>query len=203
MMRRIEVLRAKPQDFKGDRVNIHGKGGKWRNVPYARETREIIGEWLLEREAMIQKARKKNPRVKVPDALLIYERNGKLGAYHETGIDRIVANLRKRVEAKYARKFDSSNHTFRRTGGRMLWKAGGELEVIRDILGHKTVDMTIRYLGIRYSDMFEAMRKLDEFAKMLAARRKGTFAPEPEGEDGPKEIWTPDLPVISRALQPG
>ena len=127
MLRRIEVLRLKPTDFQGDRINVLGKGrmgGKWRTIPMHGETREIIGTYLLERKKIIAKARAKNPTAPIPEALLIYERNGRLGAYQKTAVDKILIGLKKRVETHYGRSFDFSNHTLRRTGGRMMWKAG-------------------------------------------------------------------------------
>lgn len=63
------------------------------------ETREIIGAYMLERKKIIARARAKNPTALIPDALLIYERNGRLGAYQKTAVVEMLIGLRRRVEA--------------------------------------------------------------------------------------------------------
>jgi len=66
LMRWVEVIRVRCQDFGGDNVNDLGKGkngGEWRTFHYSRENKEIIGEWLLERRKIASSAKKKNPAV--------------------------------------------------------------------------------------------------------------------------------------------
>ena len=99
--------------------------------------------------------------------------------------------------------FDFSNHTLRQTGGRMMWKAGVELETISSILGHEDTRTTIDYLRLNLDDMSEGIRKLAAYTKTLKFPEKEILTVEPGECGGPKEIWTLDLPVISRALQPG
>ena len=71
-------------------MNVLGKGrngGKWRTVHYSRETKEIIGEWLLERRKIVASAsRRKTRQSSDPGNLLIYERGGELYNYGDTGI---------------------------------------------------------------------------------------------------------------------
>jgi len=174
-MRRVEVLRLRPGDFKGDRVSVLGKGrqgGKWRTIRYHPETREVIGIWLLERQRLIAEAKKRDPKVEVPDALFINLHGKRLKAYGMTGIDCILKRLKNRSQTVYGRAFDFSNHTLRRTGGRMLWKAGVDLEVIKEILGHEDTKMTVRYLGLNLDDQSEAMTKLVQYQNSLVFPKK-------------------------------
>jgi len=187
-------------------VNVLGKGrmgGKWRTVPFHQDTKGIIGEWLLLCRKMIEEARKHGIGAEVPPNLLLYLKAGKVHAWKKSGIDNILARLRKRVEAVYERDMDFSNHTLRRTGGRMLWQAGVKLETIGAILGHENTSTTIDYLGLNLDDMSEGMRKLAQYQNAVICPRNGILRVEPDESGGPKEIWTLDLPVISRALQPG
>ena len=205
-LRRVEVIRLKPEDFKGNRINVLGKGrmgGKLRTIPIHEDTKEIIGAWLLERKRIIEQARAKRGPIDIPPNLLIYERYGRLHAYQKGAIDNFLIQLRKRVESIYARSFDFSNHTLRRTGGRMMWQAGVKLETISAILGHEDTSTTIDYLGLNYDDMSEGMKKLAQYQRNLNCRQNGKIREYPDESGGPKEIWTLDLPVISRALQPG
>jgi integrase/recombinase XerD len=174
-MRRIEVLRLRPEDFKGDRISVLGKGvqgGKWRTVRYHPQTREIIGEWLLTRQKMVAQVRVLDPKAQIPDSLLIYKHGARLYAYQKTGIDQILGRLRKKTELVYGRAFDFSNHTLRRTGGRMLWKAKVPLEVIKEILGHEDTKQTIRYLGLNLDDQDEAMNRLAQYQNSLSFPKK-------------------------------
>ena len=126
-LRRVEVIRLRPCDLKADRMNVLGKGrqgGKWRTIPYHPETRQILGEYLMERKRIIAKAREKDPLANEPENLLIYEKTGRLHAYQKGAIDNRLIALKERAESLYQMPFDFSNHTLRRTGGRMMWKAG-------------------------------------------------------------------------------
>lgn len=190
-MRRIELLRLKVEDFHGDRIRVLGKGrmgGKVRTIPYHPETRQVLSAWLSERKRMVEKARKTNPEFVDTGALLIHERRGIVGAYHKSGIDKILTGLKKKVEVSNGRSYDFSNHTLRRTGGRMLWKAEVRLEVISTILGHEDTATTIDYLGLKLDDMSEGMAKLGQYQKSLIVPRNGLFASEPVSVSGPKEI---------------
>ncbi len=49
----------------------------------------------------------------------------------------------------------------------MLWKAGVELEIVKEILGHEDTKMTIRYLGLNLENQSEVMMKLAQFQNSL------------------------------------
>jgi hypothetical protein len=82
-MRRKSVLSLKVGSFvrgREKRVNFVGKGrhgGPTKSVAWHPDTEEILNDYLDNiRQPRIDMARKKNQGVKVPDALLIYERGG-------------------------------------------------------------------------------------------------------------------------------
>lgn len=50
-------------------------------------------------------------------------------------------------------------HTLRRTFGRELWRQGCPLETIQQLYGHSDLDTTILYLGIKDSDLDEAIAR--------------------------------------------
>ena len=157
-MRRIEVLRLTARSFKRGRMNtveIHGKGrngGKHRKINWHPDTERILTEYLEGyRAEVIDRARKKNPAVTVPDALLIYEAAGKLKPYHKTSVDEFVKGVGERLG------FEVTNHDLRRTCGRMMYRSGVKIEVIMRVFGHCDTRTTIRYLGLDYDDMEGAM----------------------------------------------
>lgn len=157
-MRRIEVLRLKVSDFKSGRLNtvhIHGKGrngGKHRIIHWHPQTGAILQEYLEGyRSDVVQKAKRKDPSVKVPDSMFIYEWGGKLLPYKKTSMDSILKTLGARIG------LDFSNHDLRRTCGRMVYRAGARIEQIMRIFGHADTRTTIHYLGLDFDDMSQAM----------------------------------------------
>ena len=151
-MRRIELLRLQETDFNisGQFVDIKGKGargGKPRRMPFHRDTARILTAYLKERLQMISGA------VKIPAALLVYRHGKIVKPYQDSGID-----LRLKKIASIL-GFDFSNHTLRRTFGRVCWLSGVKVETISKMLGHSSIDMTLRYIGVDMDDMNAAMRR--------------------------------------------
>jgi integrase/recombinase XerD len=97
-LRRIEVLRLRVRDVQMGQVQVHGKGrmgGKWRTVPFHRETIAALAYYTQLREREISKARAKDPAVAVPEQMLIYEKGGKLHPYKKTSVDLMVDSVSK------------------------------------------------------------------------------------------------------------
>lgn len=185
-MRRCEVLRLKVNDFQRGRNNaifIHGKGrngGKFRQISWHPETMWMLDDFLIMRQAEIEKAKMKNRAVQVPEALFIYERGGKLHSYKKTAIDDILTDLGNRVGIKF------SNHDLRRTCGRMMYRAGVQLEEIARIFGHSDTRTTAHYIGLDFEDMSAAMSKYAQYQNMriLPQMVKNELSQEKSGQSG-------------------
>ena len=110
--------------------------------------------------------------------LFVHEQEGELTGYSEFGIDRIVLAFKKLMENVYAMKFDFSNHTLRRTFGRRQWKLGTPIETIAEMLGHESIDMTRRYLGLNLTDQERPMKAQDRFVESVVqnSRQAGNSA---------------------------
>jgi integrase len=131
---------------------------------------------MYERERIIKETLSKYPSIQVPDLLLIHDNHGKLTGYGETAIDKAVIRFRTRMESLYGRKFDFSNHTLRRTFGRRQWKLGTPIETISEMLGHESIDMTKKYLGLCLDDQVGPMQRQDDWIKgIVKCPEKGTF----------------------------
>ncbi len=194
-LRRIEVQRMTPEDIQEMRmldpeteeefdgfIHIHGKGragGKWRTLPYAPETKDILREYDRQRERMIAKAREIDPQAQLPrdengrEVYVIYRRRGRLGAYSKSGIDSIVARVAKR--AGIARTI--TNHTLRRTGARIAYFAGVLLVEIMEGLGHSSEKETIKYLGLTVNELSRAQAKVHQYLQRVKARMKDGAPP--------------------------
>lgn len=154
-LRRCEVLRLKVSDCHDGYLDVTGKGrggGKLRSIPLHPDFPRILADWMSERDEIVKKARAVEPYAAVPDSLLIWRRGGRLSGYSDvrgSGIDSIVG----RIEVD----FGFSNHTLRRTFGREMYRSGVDLVTIARIMGHKSTDQTLEYLGLALDDMTRAM----------------------------------------------
>jgi len=165
-MRRIEVLRLKPNSFSGTYVDVLGKGmqgGKPRRVPYHRDTENVLRRYVNYRDALINLARSQFPvSTKVPETLLMWSRGNRLYEYSKKGVS-IDAQLKSLGPDIGYR--DISNHTLRRTFGREMYrslsKESGDLclPVIAKIMGHDSLEQCMKYLGLDMDDMTRAMNK--------------------------------------------
>lgn len=160
-LRRVEVVRLRECDIHqdGGYLVVHGKGsqgGKPRMIPYAMGTPEVIALALKRRRDMISAALSRHPVQIVPDNLVLWTKGGYLHAYSEEGygLDKVVTDP---LNAKLG--FHFSNHTLRRTFGRMMYRAGVEPATIAKILGHESTEVTLRYIGVDLDDMKTAMAR--------------------------------------------
>jgi len=184
-MRRIEMLRLKVSDFSSGRINsinLLGKGrngGKHRRISWDVDTARILSDYLTNyRDAVIAKARAKDSDVKIPDNLFLYERGGSLHAYKESAIDYLVKDY------GHSLGIEMSNHDLRRTGGRLLHRAGVPIEEIARIFGHRDTKTTLHYLGLDRDDMNKAMRKVADYRNTLVCPKTGIFDTVPVKESG-------------------
>lgn len=158
-MRRVEVCRLRACDvFQEDGyLTVRGKGssgGKPRCIPYAIDTHEVINLALHRRTEQICEARKRHPLQEIPEQLILWSKGGYVHAYTEegSGIDKVVS-----LPLSEQLGFSFSNHTLRRTFGRMMYRAGVEVATIAKILGHESTEVTLRYIGVDLDDMKKAM----------------------------------------------
>jgi len=164
LMRRSEIVRLKMSDvdFNGSVVHVHGKGrggGKFRTVPFHPETRVIICSWLLERRKIAFKISQAGKEV--PEFMFIYFIRGRTGYMKRSTIDNVI----KRISARAGVHF--SSHTLRRTGGRILWKAGVPPVTIAQIMGHADTRTTLDYIGANIDDMNDAMKTYRDYMAEL------------------------------------
>lgn len=155
-MRRVELLRSKVQDWTETYVDILGKGpqgGKPRRMPYHPDTRRILSRYMGYRSQIVELTRVKNPGVEVPDHLLIYPKGRALLPYGPKGSG--IDDMLKTVQHELGRTF--SNHTLRRTFGRMMYRSGVDVATISRMMGHESQDTTLRYIGVNLDDMSAAM----------------------------------------------
>lgn len=169
MLRRVDAIRIKMEDIDWvhKQIKIHGKGhrgGKIRYIPIIPIIETVLKRWIQKRTRWIDKYLERYtplyPRAyhNIPDELFIWRDTAdKIGAYRESG-NSWDNNIKKPLQKVAAEKgFHVSNHTLRRTGARLAYKAGMPLTEIQLTLGHSTLAVTEMYLGLTCDDLLDSL----------------------------------------------
>lgn len=178
-LRAAEVcnLRLDSINYRRRVVDVLGKGhgeGKWRSVPFAIDTEDILSRWMEERNSIVKRVKAYKPSWEDPGTLLLwchYPNKPQAGAYSDRGhsLDRaVIFKVRSRLN------MDFTNHTLRRTFGRTMFHAGAELVSIAKILGHDDTTTTIDYLGVNMDDMQSAMDLHADYQRKMLIRMRNS-----------------------------
>ena len=165
MLRRVDAIRIKVHDIDWVHkvIKVHGKGhrgGKIRYVPIVPILGTAIRRWLDKRGRIIREFLDRWPDafLNVPDELFIWQDTAKkIGAFKESG-NSWDNNIKKPLQ-KVAQEhgFHVANHTMRRSGARLAYKAGMPLPELQAVLGHSTQEMTMLYIGLTTEDLFDSL----------------------------------------------
>ena len=115
-------------------VNLYGKGGHIRTVPVPFWVKTALDQWLI--AAAISEGG-------------IFRRVSRSGKVWGPRISEKLVWWIVRQRAQVAGIERLAPHDLRRTCARLCHAAGGELEQIQFLLGHRSVETTERYLGSR------------------------------------------------------
>ena len=138
-----EAVTLRWADVRPDQLTVRGKGTKYRNIPLTQNFWDSISEYMEWR------------RTVTDPFFLIHPRSNAhpQGPYTPDGLAEVIRQHSKKAGVKF------SSHTFRRSFGRHLYKAGMPLPEIQRLYGHASVEMTIRYIGIRDDDLSESLSR--------------------------------------------
>jgi integrase len=140
----VADLRVEHVDFGiGPRVQLHGKGDKWRQCPLWPETAALLKRLLAETGAASE-----------PTAPVFGHRGQALTRF---GIYKLVRR-HARVLEQDGQAIRVSPHVFRHSAATSLLESGAGLNVIRAWLGHVSIESTNRYAEITYQMKAEAVR---------------------------------------------
>lgn len=156
--RRIEVIRMRVGDidFVNRYVSVRGKADRIRAVPFAYDTERVLREYLAHRDVQVNNMAMRYPSKKdrLPEEVVLWGRKHNYQPYTDDGwgLDKVVC-----VPLHKALGFRPKNHTLRRTFGRTLWLSGAPVETIAKILGHRSTEQTLGYIGVSMDDMRSVM----------------------------------------------
>lgn len=150
-LRISDILSLKVEDIKDHKGNLKDslyileqKTKKRRNIPLNKQAKEALGYYL-----------KKTGIYDLDRYLFINEKSG-----DNKPITRVRAwQLINKWCQKVGIDFKVGGHTLRKTFGYHLRKQGVSIERISDLLGHRNIKVTFRYIGINDDERKEVLAK--------------------------------------------
>jgi integrase/recombinase XerD len=169
----VADLRVGHLDLSGLRVQLHGKGDKWRMCPLWPQTVADLQRFLTARDAL-----------KTPEAVVFLSHQGR--ALTRFGIYKIVRRLTSatRCHSGGLPSRPASPHVFRHTAAVHLLEAGVDVNVIRGWLGHVSLETTNRYA--------EITMRMKEVALRLCEAPVGADQTSPR-----HAVWRDDAALLS------
>jgi integrase len=136
-LRRSEVVgltldQLQTRDGRWVIVDLIGKGRRLRTVPVPLWSKQLLDAWL--RQSGVSEGR-------------VFRRVSKVGKRQEGGVTANVVWYAVKRCARQAGIANLAPHDLRRTCARLCHDCSGELEQIRFLLGHASVQTTERYIG--------------------------------------------------------
>jgi integrase len=155
-LRRSEVVgltldQLQTRDGRWVIVDLLGKGRRLRTVPVPSWSKQLLDAWLL--HSGVSEGR-------------VFRRVSKVGKRQEDGVTANVVWYAVKRCARQAGIANLAPHDLRRTCARFCHDCSGELEQIRFLLGHASVQTTERYIGSKQK-LREAVN--DRFAILIAS----------------------------------
>ena len=134
----LKVSDVEISNRKGTLYVRAGKGGKARQIPLDKQTRQALANYLGERQE------------DGPERLFL----GQRGPISEPGINYLVTKY-----AYQARLEDCTSHTLRHSFAKNLVDAGTPLDQVATLLGHESLDTTRVYTRPSQGDLERAVRR--------------------------------------------
>ena len=132
-------INVKDVDFKNKRITVHGKGDKFRVIPFSSRTGRIIWRYLRTRSDVFD------------NSPLFVTKDDE--ALRRHGLARLIKSIGQRANVPKAYP-----HRFRHTFAINFLRNGGDVFVLQEILGHSSLDMVRRYIRLAKLDSDRAHR---------------------------------------------
>ncbi len=132
-------------NFKDNTIHVIEKGGKERYLKFGANTRNILSEWLIDRQTYFADAE--------TDALFVSQHRQRITT---VGINKLLKKYADGINGKHI-----TAHKLRSTAATNMVKAGTDIQTVADILGHNAVTTTQRYAAVLEQNKQNATNALD------------------------------------------
>lgn len=159
-MRRSELayLKLANIDLQSLSVKVLGKRNKERIIPIENELAHNISRYLALREQVIAEQRDANPGYEEPDTLLV---SSKGKAVNDAKIYQIVEHYMPTLSNAER----TSPHIFRHSFATHMLDEGANIDAIKDLLGHSSLDSTEIYTHVTKQHLKETYKHAHPRAK--------------------------------------
>jgi len=148
-----ELQEIKESSIRDGRLNVDGKNHDWRSIPLTHRAYEI-----LSRRAEV--IRNLSPPVD-PNRHHVRVRLFPEGGWLRPQWERVRGLAFSEGELKPDKGYDIVWHTMRHTFGSRLAQKGVALQVIKDLMGHRTIQTTLRYAKLAPTNAKDAIASLE------------------------------------------
>ncbi len=146
-------LRLRDVDLQNGHVTVEGKGGKQRRLPFSRDTKRALYNYLSEDD-------EREPGTPV----FLSDRGTEAGmSLSRHGLRFLVVRMGKAAGIDGTR---CSPHTFRHTFAIEFLRAGGNVFTLKQLLGHTDLAMTNRYVAIAQADVERQHQQFSPVARL-------------------------------------
>ena len=152
-MRRAELvgLNVEDVDLKGGELKVTGKRNKQRILPFGPEVREAISSYLAERAVLVADGGEDcGPR---SGALLVYRPSRpKAAAYRRITAVKVQSTVRHYLSLVTTQR-KRSPHVLRHTFATVMLNNGADLEAVKELLGHESLNTTEIYTHTTFAEL--------------------------------------------------
>ena len=158
-MRRAELvgLNVEDVDLKGGELKVTGKRNKQRILPFGPEVREAIQSYLTERAVLV--ADESDDCRPQSGALLVHRPSRpKEAPFHRITPGRLQSIVRHYLSLVTTQR-KRSPHVLRHTFATVMLNNGADLEAVKELLGHESLNTTEIYTHTTFAELQKEYEK--------------------------------------------
>ncbi|WP_442604261.1 tyrosine-type recombinase/integrase [Paenibacillus sp. KN14-4R] len=149
-----EVHRLNVADFHQERGSLHvmGKGRKWRAVPLPGALIQIMGQVLGDR---------REPNRSVETSFFISQKGYRLSIRQiQTIAQQTFEKLQEQEGQEALQELKLSCHKLRHSFATMMLRQGTDIRIVKELMGHESIETTMIYTHVSDSQREEAMQSI-------------------------------------------
>jgi integrase/recombinase XerC len=143
------ALKRSDIDFENRQMLIHGKGGHERIVPFSKYAKKLLLRYH-------QHKKQESPYMFPGSA---YKTSGRKRGEEHIRSESISMRFRKLLRRFGMDKQRISCHSLRHSAATHLLENGADIRVIQELLGHKSIETTVRYTQLQTKRILRVYRK--------------------------------------------
>ena len=136
-------------NFKDNTIHVIEKGGKERYIQFGTNTRNALSLWLVDRDTYFGDAE--------TDALFVSQLRQRLTV---EGVRKLMNKYANGINGKHV-----TPHVLRKSTATNMAQSGADVQTIRSVLNHQSVQTTLRYTAIMDKDKQKAIDAVDNMFK--------------------------------------